>query len=133
MSARNRDCALAHCASRAQKQTRPCRMLGSSSVIMWNVPSSLLLRMGRLHRLCGVDLVRRRLVAACVHSGTMGLVDLAGEDRVVVIVEALLLFRLGIGSEARDFQRVVDKVVVAEDGRRIKMETGRIDDRSQGP
>lgn len=80
--------------------------------------------MGRLRRLCEVDLVRRRLAAACAHSETMVLADLAEEDRVVVTAEVLPLFRLGIGSEARGFRREADEVVVAGDGRHIEAETG---------
>lgn len=133
MSARSRGRALALCASRAQMQTRPCKMLASSSVIMWSVLSSRLSKMDLLRHLFGVDLSRRRLVVACVHSGTMDSVDLVAEDRVVVIVVVLLAFRLGIGSEARGFQRVVGGVVVAGDGRRIRLEARSFNDRFQGP
>lgn len=131
MSTRSRDRALAHCASRAQKQTRLCKMRASLSAIMWSAPFSLLLKMDPLRRLCGVDLVRRRSAAACVHSEIMDSAALVGEDRVAVIAVALLLFRLATGSEARDSRRVADGMVVAEDGRHTETGKGSIEDRYQ--
>lgn len=124
MSARSHDLSQAHCASRAQKRTRLYKMLDLLLVIMWNAPSSLLLRMDLLRRLCGVDLVHPRSGAACAHSGTMGSVDLVGEGRAVVTVVALLLFLPEIGSEARGFRKEVDGVAVAGGGHHISKDTG---------
>lgn len=121
MIVRRLDLVLDHYASKVQKRTRRCTMLGSLLVIMWNARFFPLWRMDLWRRLCVVDQGRLRLVACARSEKIMGSVDLA-EDGVVIGV-VLLLLRLGIGSEARGFLKV-DGVVVVARGHHIKDTTG---------